>query len=259
MTQTARKLIMLHVSPWSERVRWALDHHGLSYEKVEHMPVIGERRLRRMVGPSKPRATVPVLVAGDEVLSESWDIVLYADRNGRGTKLVPQEHEAAIRTWVKLVDDAMNAGRALVVAAMLNSPAALDEGAPAFVPAALRPLLRPVTRSATRAFARKYELPIDDGSTPTRTMRAALDELRRALAVRTPYLLGPFTYADVAMATLLQGVAPVADRFIKLRPATRAAWTRNALAAEYADLVAWRDGVYERERLRPPGSLQATA
>ena len=259
MSQTTRKLVSLHVSPWSERAKWALDHHGLPYEKVEHMPVIGERRLRRMVGPGKPRATVPILVAGDEVLSDSWDIVLYADRTGRGTRLVPPEHEAAIRTWVKLADDAMHAGRALVVAAMLASPAALDEGAPPFVPATLRPLLRPVTRSATRAFARKYELSLDDGSASTRTVRAALDELRRALALSTPYLLGSFTYADVAMATLLQGIAPVADRFIKLRPATRAAWTRNALASEYADLVAWRDGLYERERHPAPGSLQASA
>jgi glutathione S-transferase len=153
----------------------------------------------------------------------------------------------------------MHAGRALVVAAMLESPAALDEGAPPFVPAALRPLLRPVTRSATRAFARKYDLALDDRASSTRTMRAALDELRRALAIRTPYLLGPFTYADVAMATLLQGVAPVADRFIKLRPATRAAWTVDALASEYADLIAWRDGLYEGERLRRPGPVQATA
>jgi glutathione S-transferase len=259
VSQTARKLVSLHVSPWSERAKWALDHHGLSYEKVEHMPIIGERRLRRMVGPGKPRATVPVLLAGDEVLTESWDIALYADRTGRETKLVPPEHEAAIRGWVKLADEAMHAGRALVVGAMLESPAALDEGAPPFVPAALRPLLRPVTRSATRAFARKYDLALEDRAASTRTMRAALDDLRRALVIRAPYLLGTFTYADVVMATLLQGVAPVADRFIKLRPATRAAWTIDALASEYADLIAWRDGVYERERLRPPGPLQAKA
>ena len=72
----AKKLVTLSVSPWSERARWALDHHGLVYEVVPHMPILGERRLRRIVGPDKPRATVPVLFAGSEVLTESWDIAV---------------------------------------------------------------------------------------------------------------------------------------------------------------------------------------
>jgi glutathione S-transferase len=46
----------------------------------------------------------------------------------------------------------------------------------------------------------------------------------------------------------MQGISPVDDRFVKLGPATRAAWTQAPLAAEYADLVAWRDKVYERQR-----------
>jgi hypothetical protein len=41
-----RKLVSLHVSPWSERAKWALDHHRLAYTVVEHVPIAGERRLR---------------------------------------------------------------------------------------------------------------------------------------------------------------------------------------------------------------------
>ncbi len=85
MTAVTRKLVSLHVSPWSERAKWALDHHGLDYEVVEHMPIIGERRLRRLVGPGKPRATVPVLLAGAEKV-----IAVYADREGKGTRLIPR-------------------------------------------------------------------------------------------------------------------------------------------------------------------------
>src|SRR5579864_5859577 len=79
-----RRLVSLNVSPWTERAKWALDHHRLTYEVTEHLPILGERRLRRLVGPGKPRATVPVLVAGTEVVSESWDIAVYADREGEG-------------------------------------------------------------------------------------------------------------------------------------------------------------------------------
>src|ERR1019366_1120250 len=202
MTST-RKLVALNVSPWSERAKWALDPNGLEYQVINHMPVVGERRLRRLVGPGKPRATAPVLLAGDDVVSESWDIAVYADREGKGTKLLPPEHEAAIRAWCALADEAMSAGRALVVAATLASGPALDAKAAPFLPAWLRPALRPVARAATRAFARKYALRLEDVDANTRAVRSALERLRSGLAHSSPYLQGAFTYADIAMATLI--------------------------------------------------------
>jgi glutathione S-transferase len=247
----ARKLVTLDVSPWSERARWALDHHGLKYDEVPHLPILRERRLRRLVGRGKPRATVPVLVAGAEVISESWDIALYADREGRGSKLIPPEHQAAIRAWCALSDEAASAGRALVVAATLASGPALDEHAP-FVPPWLRPALRPIGRAVTRAFARKYALRLEDSDMHTRAVRAALERLRSGLAASSPYLVGSFSYADIAIATLIQGIMPVDDRFLKIGPATRATWTNRVLAAEFADLVAWRDRLYASQRHSQP-------
>ena len=248
---TARKLVSSHVSPWSERAKWALDHHGLDYEVVEHMPVIGEQRLRRLVGPAKARATVPVLLAGSEVVSESWDIVVYADREGNASKLIPAEHGSAIKAWAALADEASNAGRALVIAAILASGPALDEQAPPQVPKWLRPPLRPLARAATRAFARKYDLRLSERDAQLQAIRKALDGLRGGLAASSPYLQGPFTYADIVMASLLQGISPVDDRFIRLGPAARTAWTQAPLAADYADLIAWRDKLYDSQRTRP--------
>ncbi len=242
-----RKLVTLGVSPWSERAKWALDHHGLDYEVVHHMPVLGERRLRRIVGPDKPRATVPVLVSGSEVLSDSWDIAMYADREGKGSRLIPPDHEPAIRGWCAMADAASNEGRALVVAATLASGPALDEQGPP-APKWLKRILRPAGRAATRAFARKYELRLDDREAHIKSVRAALDRLRAGLTVTSPYLLGSFSYADIALATLLQGIVPVSDRFIEIGPATRAAWTQPELASDYADLVGWRDSLYESRR-----------
>jgi len=43
-------------------------------------------------------------------------------------------------------------------------------------------------------------------------MRSALETPRAALAKSSPYLLGRFSYADIVMAILLQGVSPVDDR-----------------------------------------------
>jgi glutathione S-transferase len=257
MSET-RKLVQLSYSPWSERARWALDHHELAYRTVEHIPFLGELRLRRIVGTQagRGRATVPVLIDGESVLTQSWDIAKYADRTGSGTKLIPVNQENEIRAWTALADDASSQGRALVVSALLASEAALDEGLPFPVPTWLHAAMRPVTRFGLRWFARKYDLSpgasaeIEDG------MRPALDRLREALK-KSRHLMGNFGYADIAMASLLQGISPVGSGYIKLGPATRRAWTRQRLEADYADLVRWRDNLYLEHRGRAAKPVRA--
>jgi glutathione S-transferase len=243
------KLYVLHVSPWSERARWALDHHGLEYETVQHSPFLGEGRLRKLVGPTNGPVTVPVLIEGRTVLTQSWDIAVYADRKGGGTALIPAEREAEIREWAERVDRTSSHGRALVVSGMLRSPGALDESHPPQVPGWLRPLLRPVTRYGTRWFGRKYGLSYDDLAAHEAKVREALLTLRERLG-DSQYLLGTFTYADIVAATMIQGIAPVGDEYIRLGPATREVWTQAKLASEFVDLLRWRDELYREHRRR---------
>jgi glutathione S-transferase len=74
--------------------------------------------------------------------------------------------------------------------------------------------------------------------------------LRDAVA-QGPFLVGGrFSYADIAMASLLQGISPVGSGFIRLGPATRRAWTRPTLEAAYPQLVRWRDNLYLEHRGR---------
>lgn len=262
------RLVASAVSPWSERARWALDHHQISHDTIAHVPMLGERRLRQLVARArapqekqgKPRegqpsetkkpATVPILITDGGVFCESWDIVVHADAVGRGTRLIPVEHEAAIRAFTAAADAAQDAARALVVAALVRSPQALDETAPAFVPKALRPLLRPVAKNGTLWFARKYQVDLDNTAPQQAALREALLAMRAALAKSQPYLLGAFSYADVVTALVLQAVQPVADRHMPIGPASRKNWTQPALATEFADLLAWRDTLYERHRAR---------
>lgn len=245
---TDLRLVLLRISPWSERARWALDHHKLAYQKIDHAPFLGERRLRKLVGPGPKRATVPVLLAGEQRLTESWDIARYADAHGHGSPLIPAEREAEIRTWNDRADAAMSASRGLVIAGMLSTPEALDEGQLPSTPSWLRPLLRPVARRGMRWFAAKYGVQLDDLAPLQAKLRAALLELRAARTTSSPYLLGSFSYADIVMATLLQGVAPVAEQYIRLGPGTRRAWTQPSLAAEFQDLLTWRDTLYTQHR-----------
>jgi glutathione S-transferase len=80
-------------------------------------------------------------------------------------------------------------------------------------------------------------------------MRPALDRLEHAIKA-SPYLLGAFSYADIAMATVLQGIAPVGNGYIRLGPATRRAWTRPVLEQAYPNLIRWRDNLYLQHRGR---------
>ena len=191
---------------------------------------------------------MPVLLAGEQVLTESWDIALYADRMGDRPKLIPPTVIEEIRKWNDLADEAMGAERALIVDALLASSKALEEGLPPNVPGWVRPLLRPMARHGMRWFARKYGLRLQDAPAHLATLRSVLEALRAVVSKSSPYLLGSFSYADIVMAICLQGVSPVDDRYIPLGPATRRARTRDDVAAEFADLVAWRDQLYERHR-----------
>jgi glutathione S-transferase len=240
-------LLSLHYSPWSERARWALDHHGLEYRLVQHAPFLGERRLRKVVGKRAPRATVPVLVTDEAVLCDSWDIAVYADEHGAREKLIPPSLEGSIRELNALAESTMVQSRGLVTAALLASDAALDEGLPRYVPVALRPLLRPVSRFGTRWFARKYGLDLADLETPRRVLSDTLTLLRERYGNR-PYLFDRFTYADIVFCSLVQGVCPVSDRYLRLTPAWRTAWTQPTLVPEFGDLIRLRDRLYAEHR-----------
>jgi glutathione S-transferase len=250
MGRDARKLFFLRASPWSERAKWALDHHGLAYEVVDHTPFLGELRLRRVAGGGggKKRVTTPVLVDDGRVLTESWDIALYADQVGNGSKLVPANQEVEIRKWNDVADQAMQAGRALLIPRIRASGQALDSTLPPLFPKWVRPALRPMTRYATDWFTRKYALRLDEVPAHLAQVRSALLTLRAALARSSPYLLGSFSYADIVMATTLQCVRPVDDRYFPIDPAMRVAWTREDLVADFGDLLAWRDRLYEGHR-----------
>ena len=72
-------------------------------------------------------------------------------------------------------------------------------------------------------------------------------DLRKALG-SSRYLLGEFSYADIAMAVVLHFVVPPADEYVSMGPATRQCWTTPALADEFRDLIYWRDQLYADHR-----------
>jgi glutathione S-transferase len=232
-------------SPFSEKARWALDHHRVPYVWTEHVPMMGERKLRNIAGAKGERVSVPLAIDGDAVLRDSLAIAKHADRVGKGAPLFA--NEAAVLTWVGRSDRALDAARVLLFARTLRDREALRESLPGWVPRPLRGLATPVAARAWRFLSRKYGADKVDPEEATATLREVLGAMRKAVASRDTILDG-FSYADIAMAVVLQMIAPVADEYIVLGPGRRRSWTEPTLAAEFADLVSWRDAVYTRRR-----------
>ena len=244
------ELVAEWFAPWSERARWALDHHGIRYAYREHVPLVGEPLLRWRLGKLIGRVSTPALLTDDTTYADSFAIAEWAERHGNGTPLFPADRAADIAVWNARSEAALSAGRVRIVARMNEVSGAMSEILPPSVPAIMRIALQPmvgVAAGATSAFLRwKYDFGADVAASG-RTLRATLEELRAALAGRE-HLFDGFTYADITMAVVLQMVCPVRGAYINLGPRVREVWTNEALTADFPDLVAWRDQLYERHR-----------
>jgi len=243
------ELLSLPYSPWSEKARWALDHHGVRYEEVEYVPILGEPALRKRLGKWSGKISIPMLITGDGVLVDSLRIAKYAEEIGSDPlPLFPAALASDIETWNARSESAMAAGRAIVTGRVLRDPAAKREAMPPMPKALTSIVTGPLTRLAVTYLRRKYRYSATVDAQQA-TLVKVVSELRNVLADGRPFVLGDaFSYADICMASALQCVRPVTDEFLKIGPATRKAWTDDALASEYSDLLDWRDQIYESHR-----------
>ena len=243
----------LSVSPWTEKARWALDHHEVAYRYREHTPMLGEPALRwRTRGrASGTRPTVPLLIDKRERILESRAIAEYAERQGHGQTLFPSEHREAIASWQQAADEAMQAGRVLVTQALLGSPEAQIEMLPPQIPRALRRPFKPLAAAGARFFARKYDAGADRLAESLRAVSQFAERVRAQLDGREHLVGETLTWADISAAMLINGFSGgVPGRLTKL-PANAQTWTRPELVEQFADLVAWRDRLYTQ---RPPSA-----
>ena len=242
----------LAYSPWTERARWALDLKNVSYRYREHSPYLGEYALRfRARSLSRTRATVPLLVGPDVTIGDSFEIMQYADEVGVGDTLLPDLAE--VRSWRNKIEPALEQMRVRVSQGVLRDSAALKEAAAAAAPSFMAGLLKPVAVMGVKFFARKYGFALDAETADEALIRSILEDARQALNDGR-YILTTFSVVDIMVATLLQAVAPVDDTFVSLPPATRDVWHHEPLAAEFSELLAWRDALYRAYR-RPEPSI----
>jgi glutathione S-transferase len=238
------ELLGLPYSPWSEKARWALEARGIAYESKLYQPLLGELGLRRKLGKWRGIVSVPVLTDDDgRVIPDSADIARWADQRGEGPVMFPAG--ADVERFIALADRGMAAGRALSLLRLLDD----DEGIGEMVPRKLRKLpgAPAMAKAGVARTLRKYR-GMRDQEAARAALAEVLDEVRAALAGGKT-LLGQFTFADVAVAQVLAFVEPPAFG-LKLGDATRRSFCDDVLRERFADLVAWRDALYEAHRPR---------
>lgn len=248
-------LYELSYSPWSEKARWALDHHRARYRRVGYVPIFGAIPLRLRARHIVGRTSVPTLLTESGAYVDSLVIARYVESRVAGTpRLFGSAVDARIEEWNARVEHMMSAGRGALIRRMVSNPEALRESLPPVFPAWLRAVGAPIAHFGAWFIARKYgrmssaEAEIAVMVDFCQILRVALERRRSEGAGDVPTLLERFTFADIAAASAIQFFAPVADRYLALGPATRAACTIPELATEFADLVAWRDAIYARHR-----------
>lgn len=238
------ELISIAYSPWSIKARWALKICGVDHHNREYLPMLGEPWLRAKSRAWSGRITVPVLIVEGRTLRDSFEIAQYAVAYGDAPELMPAASLSEIIDWNERAEVASAAGRVLTTAAVGASADALLESVP--------PAMRRIKavgwlfgNIGVRFLKKKYVMTAEKRSEALEVIEAHLKKISAALSDGRDYLLGEFSYADIAVAVSLQFVDPVADEYVRLGKRSRRCWRRDALAASYADVLGWRDRVFE--------------
>lgn len=240
------RLFAASYSPFTERAAWALDHHQVPYQRIEHTPMLGEPLLRLRTGAWRGKLTIPMYVDDEgHLLRDSVEIARHVDARGTGAKLFVD----GVEPWVTKSNAFLEAGRALLLPRLLAAgPAAQRESLPSWIPKVLRGALAGMARTGTRYIAKKYATR-DQAATAEPTMRRVLEDVRATLKHGGRHLVGDrLTFADISMAAAIQMIKPVDHPTNPLGPNARQAWTHESLARDFADVVAWRDDLYARLR-----------
>lgn len=220
-------------SPWTQKARWALEYCGIAHRYEEYVPTLSEPGLRWRMRRWTGTVSVPVARVSGRWLHGSWAIACHAADACHDSRLRPMEPAAH---WNALSEAALAEGRTRVVRAIARDPEAQAASLPPFIPAGLRRAMRPAARATVRHLDRKYAPLAVPGS-----LRATLLETRRGLdAAGGDFLLGRFSYADIAMLVVLECVDPVARTRPPLADSVRRHWQDPALADEFPDLLEWR-------------------
>jgi len=197
------QLITIPISHFCEKARWALDRAGVPYRERAHMQCLHWVAVKRAGG----GRTVPVLVTADGVLSQSADILDFADaRAPAQRRLYPDDPQLAteIRELERDLDARLGpAGRRWMYDNMRGQRALVKQYAPTGVPAWQRRALPVAYGTVARILDRYLDITPESVATSLIEVRCTFDAVGRRLADGRPYLMGErFTAVDLTFSAL---------------------------------------------------------
>lgn len=197
------RLFTIPLSHYCERARWALDRAALPYHEDRHLQGFHLRAVRKV----STGHQVPVLVTEDRVLTDSQDIVAFA--NAQGAQLSPPCFGDEARQLERAIADEFGVEtRRLAYFLFLPLPRATvlrynNTGAPRLQRWASWPLLGTLKRKVTKYIDISPQTAAQSREVIVRT----LDTLTARLSDGRPYLAGDtFSSLDLTYAAL---VAPL--------------------------------------------------
>jgi glutathione S-transferase len=202
-----RRLITIPISHFCEKARWALERAGLPYSEERHVQGVHRLVARRAGGGE----TLPVLVTGEEVLTESEEILAHADRGlDEERRLFPMDQRLrgeveAVSRWL---DEGLGPdGRRVMYAHMLSLKRVMlpvnNQGVPRWEALAMTALW-PLATAWGRRQLRIGPTTIRDDSARVRT---TFDAVAERLADGRRHLCGDrFSAADLTFACLASAV-----------------------------------------------------
>lgn len=237
----------MYYSPWTERARWALDYHKLPYRYTEYTTLLGEPLLRFKVSKPFGKVSVPLLITPNGRVNDSFEIANFSDGDSKKIPLVPVAHFDKIKEWAESAELALCSARIRATRRIRDSSEALADRLPSYTPGFLRNALVPMAYVATEYILHKYQLEEDDDEKLLRNMDVFFSKADKALNGRE-FVSENFSFADIVIATAIQALTPVDNKYIYLGLPSRKCMCEPALSEIYSSLIEWRDVVYEKYR-----------
>ena len=199
-----RQLLQFRHSHFSEKVRWALDHKGLEYEKVSLTRGPHIRQVRKVA----PEPTVPVLIEPNgKVIQDSTAIIDHLESAYPNAPTLggttPEEAAEARRLEEYLDDKIGHHGRRFAYANLIDKPDALRHvvlQGKGFFAQLMFPL---VSRLMRPRMIRRLDLGPNASAESEAEILKALDVIDKHLGDDNYLVGGCFTRADLTGAALL--------------------------------------------------------
>jgi glutathione S-transferase len=219
----------MYLSPWSERVRWALKFKGLAYEKENYEAGVDEEKIKKLTG----QHMVPVLVADGKVIPDSSAILDWLEETRPEPALLPKspKDRATATLWEEVALNALGPhGRVMIVGRLLR----IDD---------------PEAQKSGKYFAEKYGYSPFEEEQSRLTVTRILTSLKETLRGRE-YLVGDtFTRADITVAAMLMLFKAAPQEFFFFEPPVRMVYLDQlGEDPKFAEVFAWRDRMYKNHR-----------